>query len=73
VCRCVAKKLLTDASGGQCHIEVTDALSAEYLQESLSVTHNVYHPTDSSLLSRGVDRLFGEVTKGFQVSAHVLK
>lgn len=55
------------ASSSQCAVEVTDALSAEYLRESLTVTHDHYKPTSGNLLSRGLDRLFGEVTKGYQV------
>lgn len=54
-------------SGSQCCVEVTDALSAEGLRDSLTVTHDHYKPTSGNLLSRGLDRLFGEVTKGYQV------
>jgi len=57
------------ASGGQWSVEVTDALSAEYVHESLTVTHDLYKPTSGNLLSRGLDRLFGEVTKGYQVTS----
>lgn len=55
------------ATSSQWSVEVTDALSAEYLRESLTVTHDHYKPTSGNLLSRGLDRLFGEVTKGYQV------
>ena len=48
-------------------VEVTDVLSAECLRESLTVTHDQYNPTSGNLLSRGLDRLFGELTKGYQV------
>jgi len=51
----------------QWSVEVTDALSAEYLRESLIATHDHYNPTSGNILSRGLDRLFGEVTKGYQV------
>jgi len=55
-------------SSGQCSVvEVTDALSAECLRESLTVTHDHYKPTSGSILTRGLDRLFGEVTRGYQV------
>ena len=55
------------ASDHQLCVEVTDALSAECLRESLTVTHDHYKPTSGNILSRGLDRLFGEVTKGYQV------
>ena len=55
------------ASSSQWPVEVADALSAECLRESLTITHDHYKPTSGNLLSRGIDRLFGEVTKGYQV------
>ena len=54
-------------TNSQWSVEVTDALTAEYLRESFTVTHDHYKPTSGNLLSRGLDRLFGEVTKGYQV------
>ena len=54
-------------TAGQWSVEVTDALSAECLRESLTITHDHYKPTSGNLLSRGLDRLFGELTKGYQV------
>jgi len=55
------------AGSPQLSVEVTDALSAEYLRDSLTVTHDHYKPTTGNIFSRGLDRLFGEVTKGYQV------
>jgi len=55
------------AGGDHWVVEVTDVLSAECLRESLSVTHDHYRPSTGNILSRGIDRLFGEVTKGYQV------
>jgi len=61
------------SSSGQCSVvEVTDALSAEYLRESLTITHDHYKPTSGNILTRGLDRLFGEVTKGYQVIDQLL-
>jgi len=56
------------ASSHRLSVEVTDVLSAEHLRESLTFTHDHYKPTTGNILSRGLDRLFGEVTKGYQVT-----
>jgi E3 ubiquitin-protein ligase MUL1 len=54
-------------------VEVADALSAEYLLDSLDVVHDHYQPATDSFLSRGLDRLFGEITKGYQETESMLK
>jgi len=56
----------------QVSVEVTDALSAKYLLESLTVTHDHYKPSDGNIFSRGLDRLFGEVSKGYQVIDYLI-
>lgn len=54
---------------GDWSVEVTDALTAGYLDESLELVHDHYQPATDGLLARGLDRLFGEVTKGYQASS----
>lgn len=58
---------------GDWSMEVTDALTAQYLDESLELVHDHYQPATDGLLARGLDRLFGEVTKGYQETESMLK
>ena len=53
-------------------MDVVEPMSAEYMTSSLSSTYDKYTPSSDDLLSRGIDRLFGEVTKGFQESEYML-
>ena len=53
-------------------VDVIDSNTSDYLRDHLSSTYDKYEPTKESLLSRGIDRLFGEVTKGFQESEYML-
>jgi len=48
-------------------VELVDVLNAEYLHESLQVTYSHFTPTADSFLLRSFDRLFGDVSKGYQV------
>lgn len=45
-------------------VHVSEPKSAEFLLDELTVTFDDYKSNSSSLLARGIDRIFGEVTKG---------
>ena len=54
-------------------IQVMDPMSASLLTDDLTVTHDVFNPTESgNLVSRGMDRLFGEVIKGYHETEKML-
>ena len=53
-------------------IQVTDPLSAEYLMENLPVVYDCYQPCKDGLFTRSLDRLLGEVTKGYQETEKML-
>ncbi|KAL5015858.1 hypothetical protein ScPMuIL_005447 [Solemya velum] len=78
-----AKKILTDTVESVAFalfnpfqtdhkVYVDDVSQAQYLYDDLSVTHDKYKPSQSGLLQRGVDRLFGDVTKGIQETEQML-
>ncbi|CAH1800690.1 unnamed protein product [Owenia fusiformis] len=52
---------------------ITEPLQASTLQEELTPTYDVFEPNKSSLMERGLDRIFGDVSKGIQESEHMLK
>lgn len=54
------------------NIHVEDPLSAEHLDVALSTVYDHYEPTKDGALSRGLDRIFGEVTKGHQETERML-
>ena len=58
--------------GRQYRVEVAEALSAEFLQTNLPVVYDRYEPSSDSLISRSLDRIFGEVTKGYQETERML-
>ena len=53
-------------------LQVEEPLQAYCLQDDLRVTYDKFEKNDHSLLSRGIDRLFGDVTKGFQETERML-
>ena len=53
-------------------IRVEEPLMADFLVDSLPVTHDRFEPNQSNLLSRGLDRIFGDVSKGFQEKERLL-
>lgn len=53
-------------STGDHSVEISDVLAADYLSDHLPVVHDSYSPVKDNLLSKGMDLLFGEVTKGYQ-------
>ena len=57
-----------DASKGM-RVDLVDILNAEYLRDSLQVTHDHFNPSQDGLLLRSFDRLFGDVSKGYQVDS----
>lgn len=58
--------------GDKRKVEVTEILAAEYLDDYLPVVHDQYNPTKNGLLSRSMDLIFGEVTKGYQDTEKLL-
>ncbi|KAL4223074.1 negative regulation of chemokine (C-C motif) ligand 5 production [Mactra antiquata] len=57
----------------QTEIVVNDATSASFLMDDLTVTHDLFEPTESkNAISRGIDRLFGEVPKGVHYNEKML-
>jgi E3 ubiquitin-protein ligase MUL1 len=53
-------------------IHVEEPLMAQYLVDSLPVTHDRFEPNKANLLSRGLDRIFGDVSKGFEEKERLL-
>ncbi|KAK2155449.1 hypothetical protein LSH36_240g03028 [Paralvinella palmiformis] len=53
-------------------VEVLEPLSAEFLMDSLPTTYDQYTPNSDTILSRGIDRIFGEVSKGYQETEKML-
>lgn len=53
-------------------VEVTDPLSADYFLDFLPVTYDRFDETQEGFLSRTLDRLFGEHTKGYQETERML-
>ncbi|XP_071110963.1 mitochondrial ubiquitin ligase activator of nfkb 1-like isoform X1 [Haliotis cracherodii] len=53
-------------------VYVNEALSADLLQDELTVTFDHFEPGKSSLLQSGIDRIFGEVSKGIQDTEKML-
>lgn len=60
----------TDSPG---HIlMVTEATQAEHLMDDLEVTHHEFIPRQSTTLEAGLDRIFGEVCRGYEKSEKML-
>ncbi|CAG5123720.1 unnamed protein product [Candidula unifasciata] len=53
-------------------VEVTDARMATQLEDDLQTTYDRFEPSKASLVQVGLDRLFGEVTKGIQETEQML-
>lgn len=69
-----AFRLVAPGGGeGNFSVEVEDPLSAELIEDTLTVTHDHFEANTSGALSRGIDRIFGEVSKGFQETEKMLR
>ena len=44
-----------------------EPLKAEFLKRNLTLTHDSYELVDNDLMSEGINRLFGVITKGYEV------
>ena len=64
------RRVIDDGSNQDFH--VCDPSEAELLTDSLIVTYDHYEPSGSGFFSRVVDRLSGEVTKGYQETEKML-
>lgn len=54
-------------------IQVAEPLSASILMDDLSTVHDAFKPAETgSIVTRGIDRLFGEVTKGYHETEKML-
>ncbi|KAK6189897.1 hypothetical protein SNE40_001867 [Patella caerulea] len=51
---------------------VTEVGEAEFLMDELAVTYDKFEPSQSSFLQTGLDRIFGEVTKGLHEREEML-
>ncbi|ELU14923.1 hypothetical protein CAPTEDRAFT_213689 [Capitella teleta] len=60
------------SSASRDRVTVEEALSANHLDDALSIVYDHYEPTKDGALSRGVDRLFGEVVKGHRETEKML-
>ncbi|XP_067673859.1 mitochondrial ubiquitin ligase activator of nfkb 1-like [Haliotis asinina] len=63
---------LVEPPKGKQEVYVNEALSADLLQDELTVTFDHFEPGKSSLLQSGIDRIFGEVSKGIQDTEKML-
>ena len=61
------------APHGDVGVDVEDPLSAEMITDALTVTHDHFEANTAGALSRGIDRIFGEVSKGFQETEKMLR
>lgn len=66
------KTALTNMFETEHQVHVVDPTSAELLLDNLTETHAHFEADSGNLFSRGVDRLFGDVTKGIQETEHML-
>ncbi len=57
----------------QFSVDVSEPLAADFILDSMQLTHDQYEPTKDSLISRSMDRFFGEITKGYQKTEHMLE
>lgn len=75
------KKVLRDATnvtpfklvgkdGGE--ILVAEPLASEQIMDDLTTTFDRFEPNKSTVLERGIDRIFGDVSKGFQETERML-
>lgn len=53
-------------------VHVYDPLSADYLAEGMTTTHDHFQENPTGLLEKSMDRLFGEVSKGIQTSEKMM-
>lgn len=59
--------------GKETQIQVCEPLAASFLTDDLTVVHDAFTPSESGgIVSRGLDRLFGEVTKGYHETEKML-
>ena len=61
-----------NSSSSYAQIKVEEVLAADFLDESLITTHDKFEPSQSNLLAKGLDRIFGDVSKGFQEKERLL-
>ena len=61
------------APEGGVGVEVEDPLSAMFVEDALTVTHDHFEANTSGAFSRGIDRIFGEVSKGYQETEKMLR
>ncbi|XP_064628812.1 mitochondrial ubiquitin ligase activator of nfkb 1-like [Lineus longissimus] len=47
-------------------IVINEPKEAEYLMDNLSVVHDHFEPSQTNVLEKSLDRIFGDVSKGFQ-------
>jgi len=64
------RKVLDDGSNRDFHIN--NPSDADLLTDTLTVTYDHFEPSSSGFLSRVVDRVSGEVTKGYQETEKML-
>ena len=53
-------------------MHVFEPLAAEYLMDDLQTTYDNFTPSTTTLIERGIDRLFGDVSKGYQETEQML-
>lgn len=53
-------------------VVVTEPFSAVYLLDDLRTTYDKYQPTKTTAVEKGIDRMFGDVSKGFQETEQML-
>ena len=64
---------MKSSSSGDLAVRVHEPLHADMLMDSLYVVHDYYEPVKTSMLEKGIDRLFGEVSQGFQEKEQMLE
>ena len=63
--------MVADDGSGK-HVDVFEPLAADYLMKDLQTTYDKFNPNEASIMERGIDRLFGDVSKGFQETEQML-
>ena len=83
LCRADCKRVVRDATNfapfklvgcraDDPEVLVTEPFSARYLMDDLRTTYDKYEPTKTTVMEKGIDRMFGDVSKGYQETEQML-
>ncbi|XP_041348898.1 mitochondrial ubiquitin ligase activator of nfkb 1-like [Gigantopelta aegis] len=64
--------ILTTSDQSEKKVHVTEALNAEFILDDLTVTYDQFTPKNPNMLQIGIERIFGEYSKGIQEKEKML-